>query len=137
MGRPVLYTPEQATLVIGRFATLLPGLRKMREDLIAIQNKCDVEELTSFGTTGQAAQDSRSKMDQYHAAIRSLEREFEKKLHIFEELGCELKGLEPGLVDFFSEREGELIYLCWQEGEESVAFWHPISTGFAGRQPIL
>jgi hypothetical protein len=136
MSRPVLYSPEEATKLLPRFAALLPELRKMREDLIETQNKCDVEEIASFGTAGPSAQESRDKMDGYHAHLRSLERAFEKKIRVFEELGCELKGLEPGLIDFYSEKDGELIYLCWREGEEAVAHWHPLSTGYAGREPL-
>ena len=136
MPRPVLYNPEQATQLIPRFAELLPTLRQMREKLIAIQNQCYLEEITSFGTTGAPAQDSRDKIEGCHAEIRSIERDFERRLKIFEELGCELKGLDPGLVDFYWEKDGELVYLCWREGEDSVAHWHPLSTGFAGRQPL-
>jgi len=38
-------------------------------------------------------------------------------------------------VDFPSLREGREVYLCWQLGEERVAFWHELNVGFAGRQP--
>ncbi len=51
-------------------------------------------------------------------------------------LGCLVKDLETGLVDFYAERDGETVFLCWQFGEPSVAYWHPIEGGFAARQPI-
>jgi hypothetical protein len=51
-------------------------------------------------------------------------------------LGCEIKDVEQGLVDFPSERDGRTVYLCWKLGEDSVAFWHELSTGFSGRQPL-
>jgi hypothetical protein len=47
-----------------------------------------------------------------------------------------VKDLDAGLVDFPSEREGELVLLCWQLGEERVAWWHTLEGGFAGRQPL-
>jgi hypothetical protein len=50
--------------------------------------------------------------------------------------GIELKDLDDGLVDFPALREGRTVYLCWKLGEPEVAFWHEISTGFAGRQPL-
>jgi hypothetical protein len=52
------------------------------------------------------------------------------------EVGCLLKGFEDGLVDFYGQREGRLVFLCWKLGEESVAHWHELDAGFAGRQPI-
>lgn len=52
------------------------------------------------------------------------------------ELGLEFKGIELGLVDFPALKDGELVYLCWQYGEEEIRFWHPLETGYAGRQSI-
>jgi hypothetical protein len=53
-----------------------------------------------------------------------------------QEMGCELKDPESGLVDFRTEREGRDVYLCWKLGEEHVSHWHELETGFAGRQPL-
>jgi hypothetical protein len=47
-----------------------------------------------------------------------------------------LRDLERGLVDFPSLRDGEEIYLCWEEGEDEISFWHDIESGYAGRQPL-
>lgn len=52
------------------------------------------------------------------------------------DLGVEFKGIEHGLVDFPSRRDGELVYLCWRFGEDRIRFWHPLHTGFAGRRPV-
>lgn len=51
-------------------------------------------------------------------------------------LGCELKGLEEGLIDFPAERGGRTVHLCWKLGEEEIAYWHELDTGFASRQPL-
>jgi hypothetical protein len=55
-----------------------------------------------------------------------------------EELGCEIKDLDMGLIDFLSLRHGEEVYLCWRLGEDEhhINFWHYLDTGFAGRQPL-
>ena len=47
-----------------------------------------------------------------------------------------LRDLDRGLVDFPSINGTEEIYLCWEEGETEIAFWHDLETGFAGRQPL-
>jgi hypothetical protein len=54
----------------------------------------------------------------------------------FEQLGIELKGIEEGLVDFRALREGREVYLCYRLGEETIAYWHELNAGFAGRQPL-
>ena len=51
--------------------------------------------------------------------------------------GALLKDPEAGLVDFYGQRAGELILLCWRLGEEErIGFWHTLEGGFAGRQPV-
>ena len=52
-----------------------------------------------------------------------------------ESLGVELKGAD-GLCDFPGLKDGREVCLCWRLGEPSVAFWHEVQAGFAGRQPI-
>jgi hypothetical protein len=51
-------------------------------------------------------------------------------------LGCLVKDLDTGLVDFLALREGEPVFLCWQLGEPRITHWHTVEGGFAGRQPI-
>ncbi|HSW45591.1 MAG TPA: DUF2203 domain-containing protein [Phycisphaerae bacterium] len=53
-----------------------------------------------------------------------------------EEVGCELKDFETGLVDFPSIRDEREVRLCWRLGDGDVAFWHEVSAGFAGRKPL-
>lgn len=48
----------------------------------------------------------------------------------------ELKDISTGLIDFRAMREGREIYLCWRLGEPEVEYWHELTTGFDGRQPL-
>lgn len=47
-----------------------------------------------------------------------------------------VRDLDRGLVDFPALRDGREVYLCWEEGEEEIGYWHEIDEGFAGRQPL-
>lgn len=53
-----------------------------------------------------------------------------------QQIGCVLKGLEDGVVDFPARFEGRDVSLCWKLGEPEVGHWHEVDTGFAERQPI-
>jgi hypothetical protein len=53
-----------------------------------------------------------------------------------EELGCIVKDLDMGLIDFPCRVGGREFYLCWKLGESSIQFWHNMDEGFAGRKPI-
>lgn len=50
--------------------------------------------------------------------------------------GCLVKDIARGLVDFYALSGDRLIFLCWQLGERTVAHWHTLEGGFAGRQPL-
>lgn len=49
-------------------------------------------------------------------------------------IGCVFKGFEDGLVDFYSQREGRDVFLCWKIGEDRVSHWHEVDAGAAARQ---
>lgn len=64
-------------------------------------------------------------VDQLSRGIRDLEV-----------MGIEIKDVDTGLIDFPSLHHGRVIYLCWRLGEVEIAYWHEITTGFAGRRPV-
>jgi hypothetical protein len=53
-----------------------------------------------------------------------------------QDIGCLVKDLDIGLVDFPTLFRGQEVYLCWKLGEPSIEFWHTVDQGFGGRQAI-
>ena len=53
-----------------------------------------------------------------------------------ESLGCYLKDLDIGLVDFPARLGDRELLLCWKLGETRIQFWHGMDEGFAGRKPL-
>ena len=51
-------------------------------------------------------------------------------------LGCVVKDLDIGLVDFPTLYRGVEVCLCWKLGEERIEFWHGMEEGFRGRKRI-
>lgn len=95
---------------------ILPNVRNIVETVIAIKKEVD-------GTTED---------DAVTAAMDRLQKEIEK----LEELGCILKDMNIGLLDFPAVRLGVRVWLCWKLGEGRVSFWHGVHEGFAGRKAI-
>jgi len=76
-----------------------------------------------------------------HFARRKAEREkaiqrVKDAMGEIDAIGVQVKDLDIGLLDFPCEVDGEVILLCWKLGEKSIAHWHGVSEGFAGRKPI-
>jgi hypothetical protein len=53
-----------------------------------------------------------------------------------QELGCLIKDLDIGLIDFMTKYRDREVCLCWKLGEDAIAFWHGTEEGFRGRKPI-
>ena len=47
-----------------------------------------------------------------------------------------LRDLDRGLLDFPSIRGGDEVYLCLEDGEDEIAYWHTPDAGFDGRLPL-
>jgi hypothetical protein len=73
------------------------------------------------------------------AAQRELAASIEQlraALETLDHLGIRVKDPGRGLIDFPSDRNGEVVELCWLDGEPAVAHWHRVGEGFAGRRPL-
>jgi hypothetical protein len=53
-----------------------------------------------------------------------------------QEIGCVIKDLDTGLIDFPTLLRGVEVYLCWKMGEPAIGYWHGIEEGFRGRKAI-
>jgi len=67
---------------------------------------------------------------------KSLALRLKGAIENIQELGCLIKDLDIGLIDFPTLLNGEEVYLCWKLGERGISFWHGIQEGFRGRKPI-
>lgn len=106
---PIFFTPKQAN-------EFLPQVKETVERSIAIKKEAD------------ALKDEAEMTD----AMERLGREIQK----LEELGCVLKDLNIGLLDFPAVRLGTRVWLCWKLGEENVTFWHDLHEGYSGRKTV-
>ncbi len=78
----------------------------------------------------------RSKVKEHRAERDEAAAGLRRVIEEVQELGCVVKDLDMGLVDFPTLFHGREVYLCWKLGESSIAFWHGTDEGFAGRKAI-
>lgn len=69
-------------------------------------------------------------------ALRRLAGEITGAVERVNDLGCLVKDVELGLVDFYALIDGEPAFLCWQFGERAITHWHPLDQGYASRKPL-
>lgn len=73
---------------------------------------------------------------QWRDAHLERRNEVEVAMLRFEEIGCVVKDVEVGLIDFRCRLGTQDVYLCWKEGEDTIGHYHAMDTGFANRRPI-
>jgi hypothetical protein len=62
--------------------------------------------------------------------------DMEEVLLEFQRRQIQLKDVDRGLVDFPAIIGGKEVFLCWEQDEEDVEFWHELDVGYAGRERL-
>lgn len=78
----------------------------------------------------------REEMQQLRLRKDSAARTLKSLVEQIQEIGCELKDLDMGLIDFPTLYRGQHVYLCWKLGEPKIGFWHSLDAGYLGRRAI-
>jgi hypothetical protein len=63
------------------------------------------------------------------AEIKDLLLEFHRRQ-------IQIKDLDRGLLDFPAILKGKEVFLCWEQDEEDIEFWHELDAGYAGRERL-
>jgi len=59
-----------------------------------------------------------------------------KVLQEFAQREIQVKDLDRGLIDFPAIIGGREVFLCWEQDEDDVEFWHDLNSGYAGRERL-
>lgn len=127
-----LFTLDEATALLPRLSELLIEMRETKPAVDVLREQLGELTASSAGNGHVLEPEVKRKKAE---AQRFVDR-LNELLAEINQIGCELKGVEEGLIDFQAERDGRTVYLCWKLGEEGIAHWHELDTGFAGRQPL-
>lgn len=131
-----MLTLAEANALLPQVRTILKSLRDLRDRVLRIQAQIEIEEMTGLGSDGRltaAAQNAVTvQMDEFQIHTN----QFENLLEELYQLGAHLKDLNRGLIDFYSLRDEEVVFLCWIEGESEIQHWHTIEGGFQSRQSL-
>ena len=131
-----LLTIEEANALLPQVRLTLKSLRELRNVILRTEAQIEIEEMTSSDSKGQLSPAGQAAVTKLMEAFHYQTRQFEEKLEDLFQLGAHLKDLETGLVDFYSRRGQEVVFLCWKEGEEEIGHWHSLQGGFKSRQPL-
>ena len=118
-----VFTVDEANGELAELRERLPRLREARLGLIASSER--ITDAVAADGGGVAGSD-------WFRHQETLKTEVE----YLAERGILLRDPDTGLIDFPAERDGEQVFLCWRLGEDDVAYYHGVHSGFGGRRPL-
>jgi hypothetical protein len=119
------YTREEARALLPQVREWLQRLNELRGDLDKLDKR-----LSSLMSPGHDVGG-----DQVNRWIRTL-ADMQEVLMEFQRREIQIKDLERGLLDFPAIIGGKEVFLCWEQDEEDIEFWHDLDTGYAGREHL-
>ena len=130
--RPRQFTLEEANALLPRLRDLLFQIQESKANNDRLEEQAE-EYAQHVSSNGHVVE---KKLNEARQELAKAAAEVNSLIEKVNDLGCEVKDIDEGLVDFRSEREGRDVYLCWKLGEPEIRWWHELETGFAGRVPL-
>lgn len=123
---PQFFTLQQANEALTSIRPIMDEVQAIRQKILAKQPEAWPAIEKSAGNGGNKA---------LSAMVQDFER-LDALIHQILDTGAQIKDINIGLLDFSALRDGREVYLCWQYGEDDIAYWHEVDEGYAGRQAI-
>jgi hypothetical protein len=127
------FTPDEANAMLAEVRPLVEHMVAAKRALDEAQERSDEVGRSISGNGGGIPP---HELAAFHEDLERQAAVLAGIIGEIHELGLLVKDFDTGLVDFPSLRDGHEVLLCWQLGEDEVAFWHGLEEGFAGRQPL-
>lgn len=119
------YTREEANALLPQLKQLLTQLREAKDELTDEQ----AHELLSEAAPSNGGGEPGIQVGTAFLEVRRL-------LETLEEAEIVVRDIDRGLLDFPAIVEDQEAFLCWEMGEDEVAYWHDLSSGYSGRRPL-
>jgi hypothetical protein len=111
---------------------LLPKIREWLSELQQLRKKLTVQD-QRIGQLLKTGNEMGGEM--VNNWIRLL-AETKGVLEQFRQREIQVKDLDRGLIDFPAIIGGREVFLCWEQEEDDIEFWHEIDAGYAGRERL-
>jgi hypothetical protein len=131
---PKRFTLSEAERLLSRVEPLLRSAIDLKSDLDQAQGELG-EYRERVALMGGVTLD-RERVMAVRARSDTAATHLRAAIEQVEGMGCVIKDLDTGLVDFPTLLRGDEVYLCWRLGEPGIGFWHGVDEGFGGRKPV-
>ena len=135
-AKPKILTLAEANALLPQVRALLHELRQLQRTITQTSEQIEQRSVKISAGNGYPVQSLKGQVKELGNKQLKLIEAYQAAVKQLAKLGCLVKDVATGLVDFYGLREGELVFLCWKEDEARVDYWHTLEGGFAARQPL-
>ena len=119
------YTREEARALLPEVRKWLGQLQQQHERFTQLEDRVKQLQNKADDVGGDA-------VNNWIRALVQIKRSFGE----FARREIQVKDVERGLVDFPAIIGGREVFLCWEQDEDDIEFWHDLDTGYAGRERL-
>ena len=127
-----LFTVEEANRLLPVLTELIRDLQEKRDQIAKAEVEIDTLELVADCDAKAPAHEFERLMAKHRQAVD----QFYTIVDVIHSHECFLKDVDQGLIDFYGLVDGRVVFLCWRLGENGVSFWHEVTDGYTGREPL-
>ena len=139
------YDLDDANARLPELREILGALRDQRGELIRLRDQVLERQEAVEAGAGRAAEASGESADGVsddelrliRLRMQGVIDQMQAGVARIDALGIALRDIESGLIDFPALVSGRQVCLCWRLGESDVEWWHELTSGFSGRQPLI
>jgi len=119
------YTRDEARALLPQIRQWLKRLSELRDRFGKSDSRISSLLATGHDIGGESA----------NAWVKLL-CEMKRVLNEFRKREIQVKDPDRGLIDFPAIIGGREVFLCWEQDEDDIEFWHELDTGYAGRERL-
>ena len=119
------YTLKQARALLPKVRKWLKQLTHLRDEL----EKYDKQILALLSPGRDVGGQVVNAWVKALAELKSVLLEFHRR-------EIQIKDLERGLIDFPAIIDDREVFLCWEQEEDDIEFWHDLDAGYGGRERL-
>ncbi len=119
------YTRDEARALLPQVRQWLARLGELRDKF----GKCETRIAALLASGCDVGGDSANNWVKAFLQMKAVLNEFRKR-------EIQIKNLDRGLIDFPAVLAGKEVFLCWEQDEDDIEYWHDLDTGYAGRERL-
>lgn len=135
MALPRVFTPSEVDALIPRLTELVA--EQLRRQSVVEEGLAELARVAGgLPATIEPTDDDPPEIVRLKVELAARIKAYDDGWREVQTLGAVVKDPQIGLLDFYGNVDGKLVWLCWRYGEETLRYWHELESGYSGRRPL-